>query len=135
LAEEEAHVTIQRPNDVITISNVPRREFLAAKALLEETTGIKFRSNAEVVTVLIHIFQFWYENISTHDAYELREIVEKMAMIKKYDKQLFSVVKRWVNHKLNLVLEEFLEVGAGAAEIVSKMFRTNIFTSDEEGEE
>ena len=134
MAEEEARLTVQRPNDVITISNVPRRDFLAIKALLEKTTGIRFRSNAEVVMVLSRFFQFWYNNISTHDAYELREIVEKMITIKRLDEKLYSSLKRRITEKLNTALEEFLEVGEGAAEIVSKMFRTNIFT-EEEGEE
>jgi len=135
LADEEARLTVQRPNDVITISNVPRREFLAIKDLLERTTGIRFRSNAEVVIVLSRFFQFWYNNISTRDAYELREIVEKMVTIKRLDEKLYSSLKRRIIDKLNTALEEFLEVGEGAAEIVSKMFRTNIFTSEEEGEE
>ena len=135
MADEEARLTVQRPNDVITISNVPRREFLAIKDLLERTTGIRFRSNAEVVIVLSRFFQFWYNNISTRDAYELREIVEKMVTIKRLDEKLYSSLKRRIIDKLNTALEEFLEVGEGAAEIVSKMFRTNIFTSEEEGEE
>ena len=135
MAEEEARLTVQRPNDVMTIVNVPRREFLAIKTLLEKTTGIRFKSNAEVVMVLSRFFQFWYDNISTRDAYELREIVEKMVTIKRLDEKLYSSLKRRIIGKLNTALEEFLEVGEGAAEIVSKMFRTNIFTGEEEGEE
>jgi hypothetical protein len=135
LAEEEARLTVQRPNDVMTIVNVPRREFLEVKALLEKTTGVKFTSNAEVVIILSRFFQFWYNNIPTRDAYELREIVEKMVTIKRLDEKLYSSLKKRITDKLNTALEEFLEVGEGAAEIVSKMFRTNIFTEEEEGEE
>jgi len=121
----------EKPGKFITIPNVPRTEFLAVKELLEKTLQRRIETNAEVFIILSRFFQFWYNNISTQDAYELRSIVERLVTIKRMDRKVYDGVREKLKAWLDGFIRDLEEISVG----VSEMFGTNIWISREDLEE
>ena len=78
--------------EFVTISGIPKDDFEDVKKKLAETlkTDSRYLTNKDVVFILMRFFTYWFDNISSKDAFEIRDIVEKLVALKKADKGTYE---------------------------------------------
>jgi len=118
--------TVQRSYvvETVTISGIPKDDFEDVKRKLAKTlhTSPDKLSNKDVVFILCRFFTYWFDNISPKDAFEIRDIVEKLVALKRADEGTYKRTCNRVRRFLDGLMGVFEEMD----DLVSELFTLSV---------